>query len=245
MTTTASLADAAVLLAAWEEASAVPACAAGAVLLHRGGLVDDVTQALDLPLATTAALVARLYTQTFGENVEAVVGCPGCGERLEVALPLARLARVADGPVCATVPAADGGRDLVVRCPTSRDLLAAAASADPAEALLARCVTEAGGGPVAPAALDETQRAAVDAAAEELAGAAAALLRTCCPACGHEMGVDVDVPALLWQRIASEVPAVLAEVAELSAAFGWAEGDVLAMSEVRRSAYLRLVRTRP
>lgn len=245
MTTTASLADAAVLLAAWEEASAVPACAAGAVLLHRAGLVDDVAQALELPLATTAALVARVYTQTFGDDVEAVVGCPGCGERLEVALPLARLAPATDGPVRATVAAAEGGRDLVVRCPTSGDLLAAAAAPDPTQALLARCVTDAGGGPVDPAALDESQRAAVDAAAEELAGAGAALLRTSCPACGDEMSVDVDVPALLWQRIAGEVPAVLAEVAELSAAFGWAEADVLAMSEIRRAAYLMLVRARP
>lgn len=245
MTTTASLADAAVLLAAWEEASAVPACAAGAVLLHRAGLMDDVPQALELPLATTAALVARVYTQTFGDDVEAVVGCPGCGERLEVALPLARLARAAEGPVSATVPAHDGGEVLVVRCPTSGDLLAAAASADPAEALLARCVTDTDGGPVDPASLDEPRRAAVDAAAEDLAGAAAALLRTRCPACGDEMSVDVDLPALLWQRIAGEVPAVLAEVAELSAAFGWAEADVLAMSEVRRAAYLMLVRARP
>ena len=56
--------------------------------------------------------------------------------------------------------------------------------------------------------------------------------------------MDVDVAALVWQRICLEVPAVLAEVAELSAAFGWSEADVLAMSRVRRDAYLALVRGR-
>ena len=82
---------------------------------------------------------------------------------------------------------------LVVRCPTSRDLLAAAASADPTATLLARCVTDAGGTAVDPASLAGPRRAAVDAAAERLAGAAAVVLRAGCPACGGEVRVDVDV----------------------------------------------------
>jgi hypothetical protein len=245
VTTATSLAGAAVLLTAWEQASAVPTCAVGPILLHQAGLVEDVGDALDLPLADAAALVARLYTQTFGDDVEAVVGCPGCGEQLEVALPLDRLARAPDGPASTGVPGPDDGADLVVRCPTTRDLLAAGATAEPEGTLLARCLSAATGEPVDPASLEGPRRAAVDAAAEQLAGAAAAVLRTRCPACDDELRVDVDVAALLWQRIGGEVPAVLAEVAELSAAFGWREADVLAMSEVRRAAYLALVRARP
>ena len=97
VTTTPTLADAAVLLAAWEAASAVPACAVGATLLHRSGLVDDLADALDLPLATSTAAVARLYVESFGDVVDAVVGCPACGETLEVALPLAASDRAAGG----------------------------------------------------------------------------------------------------------------------------------------------------
>ena len=127
-----------------------------------------------------------------------------------------------------------------MRCPTSRDLLAAAASADPTAALLARCVTDAGGTAVDPASLAGPRRAAVDAAAERLAGAAAVVLRAGCPACGGEVRVDVDVAALLWQRICVEVPVVLAEVAELSAAFGWSEADVLAISRCGATRTSRL-----
>jgi hypothetical protein len=134
------------------------------------------------------------------------------------------------------------GGQLVVRCPTSRDLLGAAASADPAVELLTRCVTDASGSAVDPTSWDGRQRAAVDAAAEQLAGAAAVVLRSACPNCAAEVGVDVDIPALVWQRISMEVPVVLAEVAELATAFGWSEADVLAMSRVRRDAYLALVR---
>lgn len=244
MTPTPTLADAAVLLAAWEAASAVPACAVGATLLHRSGLVDDLADALDLPLATSTAAVARLYVEAFGDVVDAVVGCPACGETLEVALPLADLTRPPEPPATDRVAVPGAGEGLVVRCPTSRDLLAAAASADPTAALLARCVTGAGGTAVDPASLAGPRRAAVDAVAERLAGPAAVVLRAGCPACDGEVRVDVDVTALVWQRICLEVPAVLTEVAELSAAFGWSEADVLAMSRVRRDAYLALVRGR-
>jgi len=242
VTTAPALADAAVLLAAWEAASAVPACAVGATLLHRSGLVDDLADALDLPLAASTAAIAQLYVDAFGDVVDAVVGCAACGETLEVALPLAHLTRSPEAP--ATDAVAVPGEELVVRCPTSRDLLAAAASADPTAALLARCVTDAGGTAVDPGSLAGPRRAAVDAAAERLAGAAAVVLHAGCPACGGEVRVDVDVAALVWQRICVEVPVVLAEVAELSAAFGWSEADVLAMSRVRRDAYLALVRGR-
>lgn len=242
MTTTPPLADAAVLLTVWEAASTVPACAVGAALLHRSGLVDEFADALDLTLATSAARIVGLYVEAFGDVVDAVVTCPACGETLEVALPLAPLGRTPDVPATddVAVPETDGR--LVVRCPTNRDMLVAATSDDPTATLLARCVTDAGGHPVDPASLDGPRRAAVDAATERLACAAAVELRSECPACGDEVSVDVDVPALVWQRIGVEVPVVLAEVAELSAAFGWSEADVLAMSRVRRDAYLSLLR---
>jgi hypothetical protein len=85
--------------------------------------------------------------------------------------------------------------------------------------------------------------AAVDAAAEDLAGSAAVLLRSACPHCGSEVSADVDVPGLLWQRVAEAVPVVLAEVAELAASFGWSEADILAMTATRRNAYLGIARS--
>lgn len=236
-----SLADASVLLTAWEEASTVPAPAVGAALLYRCGVAADLSEALDLPLATASALLAQLYAQAFGDAVDAVVTCATCGEELEVVVPLQRLGRVPD---TASLQAAGGVDGLVVRCPTGRDLVEASAAPDPATALLARCVVDADGDPVNPATLDDQARGAVDLVAERLAGAAAVVLRSHCPVCNGELSADVDVPALLWQRISSEVPAVLAEVGELCAAFGWSEADVLAMSGVRRDAYLSLLRAR-
>ena len=176
--------------------------------------------------------------------MDAVVGCPACGETLEVALPLADLTRPPDPPATDRVAVPGAGEGLVVRCPTSRDLLAAAASADPTAALLARCVTGAGGTAVDPASLAGPRRAAVDAVAERLAGRRGRRAARGLPSLRrrgeggrrrHRAGVATDLPGSAR---------VLAEVAELSAAFGWSEADVLAMSRVRRDAYLALVRGR-
>lgn len=243
MIRSASLGDAA-LLAAWEAAGAVPSSAVGAVLLHHAGMVDEFDTCLDLPLATTSALVARVYSESFGDTVEGVLTCGSCAESLEVTLPLGAFSDMPGGPGTATVTLPQDGQALVVRCPTTRDLLAVAAVSDPAAALLARCVTGADGTTIEPGSLDPDTLEAVDAAAEELAGAAAVLVRSRCPKCGFEVSADVDVPGLLWQRVSDEVPAVLAEVAELASAFGWSETDILAMSAPRRGAYLGLVRSR-
>jgi hypothetical protein len=236
------LADA-VLLSAWEEAAAVPDGAVAATLLHRAGLVASVDEGLDLPLGHAAARLARLYADRFGDAVDAVLTCPACREHLEVSLPLTPLCRAPDGPDQQTVPGEAGSaRGYVVRSPTGRDLLLAATEPDPAAALLSRCVMADDGAAVDPAALDAAILEALDAVAERLAGGAAPMLRSQCPACGEAVLADIDITALLWQRVCHEAPVVLAEVAELSAAFGWSEAEVLAMSRTRREVYLSLAR---
>ncbi len=244
MTRPACLRDASQLLTAWEEGGAVPSSAVGAVLLRSAGLVDDLDACLDLPLTTTSALVARVYAESFGDTVDGVLTCRACDERLEVTLSLDAFQNTPQDPDRASVVPREDGGPVVVRCPTTRDLLAVAAEPDPAVGLLARCVTSEDGDAVDPGSLDTDTVAAVDAAAEDLAGSAAVLLRSTCPNCGSEVSADVDVPALLWQRVAEAVPVVLAEVAELAAAFGWSETDILAMSPSRRNAYLGIARAR-
>ncbi|MFC0031708.1 hypothetical protein ACFFMM_19490 [Micromonospora chaiyaphumensis] len=222
------------LLAVWEAAATAPPAARGPVLLHAAGLLPDLDAALDLPVGTVAALAARLSVDSFGDPVDAVLTC-GCGEVLDVALPLDPVAGLPAGDTGAVA-----GGTLRVRAPTARDLLAAGHSDDPLGTLLARCVRDADGRPVAPGELTADQRRAVDTAAEELAGAAAVVLRTRCPGCGDAVVAALDVTELLWERVTHRAPAVLAEVATLAAAYGWAEADILALPAGRRRAYLAL-----
>lgn len=234
--------DGAQALSAWEAAAPLPPAARGAALLERAGLVDDLDAALDLPVGEGAALAVRLYADAFGDVFDGLVTCAACTAVLDVTVPLRELP--AAGGDAATVVAA-AGRDLRVRAPTTRDLLAARDRADPARALLVACVTDAAGAPADPDELGEEALGLVDAAAEELAGAAAIVVRAPCPECGADVAAPLDVGALLWDRVARAAGEALHEVAELAAAFGWSEADVFALTPLRRSAYLELVRGGP
>jgi hypothetical protein len=215
-----TLRDPAHLLSAWEASAGLPRPARGL------GLVGGD---LDLPIGDAAALALRAYAEAFGATADCVVACAACGQELDVAVPLAELD--ASGGAETTVA------ELTVRAPTTRDLLTARDGDD----LLARCVSR-DGAPVDPAALDGELRDAVDAAAEELAGPAAVVVCTECPDCGAQVSAPLDPGLLLWDRVTAAVPIALGEVAELAFAFGWSEQEVLALTPLRRRAYLELAR---
>lgn len=236
----AALADPGRLLAAWEAGAGAPQVARGLVLAEVAGAVDDLDAALDLPLAEQTCRLAQVYSQAFGAVVEATLQCAECSSLVEVQLPLSAF-DPADGRTTATVALGNGGT-AVVRALTGRDLLRAAEAADPAAELLAQTVTDADGRPIAAADMDGPARAAIDAAAEALAGGAALVVRATCPDCDADLTAPVDVASLLWERITAVAPAILAEVAELAAAFGWSERDVLALPAPRRAAYLEMAR---
>jgi hypothetical protein len=50
-----------------------------------------------------------------------------------------------------------------------------------------------------------------------------------------------DAGSLLWEEIDARARALLAEVHQLAAAYGWSEGQILALSDRRRAVYLDLV----
>ena len=227
------------LLAAWEATVAAPELARGSALVAAAGLADDLAAALDLPVGKSAALAARLHADAFGGEVEGLVTCERCGMLLDVSVPLAGLP-AAHGD--ATVVVAPDGAELRVRAPTTRDLLAARDSPDPARALLAACVTGEDGAPADHEALGDAALALVDGAAEELAGAAATVVRVACPECGADVAAPLDVGALLAERVERAAGEALADVAELAAAFGWSEAEVLALTPLRRRAYVELAR---
>jgi hypothetical protein len=55
-----------------------------------------------------------------------------------------------------------------------------------------------------------------------------------------EVSAVVDPAMLLWSAVETHAVALLQDVADLAAAFGWNESDVLALSPRLRAAYLEL-----
>jgi hypothetical protein len=228
--------SAAATLDLWESLTATTPPARGAAVLVACGVAPDLDAACDLPLAVAAREALAELRERVGPALDAALSCPVCEALLDVPLPLDEV--LAGSEVLADGVRVDG---VVVRGPTTSDVLVALASADPAATLRARCETWPEG--TAPNA-DSELTTRVAAAAELLAGAAGVSVRLECPDCGGDVLADVDVVRLLTERVSEDAQAVLADVALLASAFGWSEQTVLAMSPARLQAYLGLVGVR-
>jgi hypothetical protein len=62
-----------------------------------------------------------------------------------------------------------------------------------------------------------------------------------CPGCGEEWSAPFDIVSFLWAEVEARARELLEEVHALASAYGWGEGEVLALSPERREAYLELV----
>lgn len=233
------------LLPAWEMGSLAPPVARGAVLAHVMGVTATLDDALDLPLDALAVALARNYAEQFADNAAGTLACPGCGEVLDVEVPVALVATA--GASDESVVTTPGGQTVRLRVPSTRDVLAATDDIDVAAALLARAIV-ADEEPVddgGERALSAADRAALESALDSMAGAAAVSVRADCPLCATTVSAPVDIADFVWERIAQRAPALLADVATLAAHFGWAQDAILSLTPLRRDAYLALVRGVP
>jgi hypothetical protein len=242
------LSDPGRLLAAWEQGASAPPAARGAAVVAATGLVSDESSVLDLPLAVCAALAVHAYVDSFGREVACAATCPGCAELFELVLDLRTLPAVPAVPVvpemapAGVTTVAVAGVAVTVRALSTRDLIDAATAEDPRALLLNRCLVAVDGGAGAAEAVETAGavETAVEEAAERLAGAAGIVVRALCPGCGTEVRAGLDPGLLLWEQVTTAAERLLVEVAELAAAYGWTESEVLRLSPVRRAAYREL-----
>ncbi len=238
-----SAADPGWLLRAWEAGASSSPAARGAVLCEAAGMVPTLDEALDMSLDELSAALARVYRREFGAVAQGLLTCDGCGEVLDVEVPLGQLPEVSTSQH-ETLLTTPSGRLVRLRVPTTRDVLDVRDHDDLLAALVERCVRDAGpAATTAPAApLDSADLRAVDSELQALAGAAAVTVGATCPSCGTALSAPVDVTDFVWERVQQHAPALLADIADLARAFGWPEDEILALSPTRRGAYLALVR---
>ena len=248
MTTSRPVLDAAATLDLWDRAGGAlpgpdPLDRIGALAAYDG---TDPATLDDEPVGRCHARLLRLRRGLAGELMEATATCGTCTEPIEFGLDVGGLLASAEGPGGPGEVAWDGG---VVRwrTPSLGDLRSLRAQvgrgADAQDALRARCLTatDAAGGPVDPADVPPEVLDRVEAAMADADPLAEVLVALDCPRCGAAVACDVDVAAFVWAELDARARRVVQEVGLLAAAFGWTEPEVLALSESRRAAYLRLV----
>lgn len=226
------------LLAVWERASGEHPVDRALTLLS--ACSEEPRQELaELSIGRRDARLLEIYQQLFGPMIEAFAQCPQCGERLEYRMPIREL----------TPPVAETGQPLMLeteeksfqlRLPNSLDLRAASECSDSQSArrmLLERCVVEA------TVQVDDLPESTVEKIASCLAQAdpqAETLIDLTCCACRHSWQVILDIQQFLWVKVSALAKRLLREVHALARAYGWREHDILALSEVRRQAYLEM-----
>ena len=216
------------LLAAWE--AALPRPRRDRALVLAGVVTGVSTDGLqDLPIGAVDAYLLDLREGCFGAMLDCLVDCPGCGEELEANVDVAEL----------RFPPAEehtrevnvGGRSLVVRALTSRDLLATGDRGS----LVRRCLAE---GDVTDDVLD-----LVGNIIDELDPQAAPAVELDCPNCRRTWMAPFDIADFVWQEVDRCARRTLHEIHVLAAAYGWREDDVLALTPLRRSYYLQAAGT--
>lgn len=190
----------------------------------------------DVPLGDLNRDLMLMRRARFGDRLSVWADCAACGERMSLELTADELPHAPDGAGAVEV----GGHRF--RRPTSRDLAALAGASDAATAareLCRACAVEPGALPEG-RALDALLPE-VEAALDEADPWADLTLVATCPACGHADAIALDVPGILWDEVAATAHRLMDEVHALATAYGWAERDILAMSEARRASYMTRV----
>jgi hypothetical protein len=236
------------ILRVWERGAALPAAERVLAILAEMTPGVGASALARLPLGRRDRQLLDLRARTFGRQLRARVACPGCRATLDISFLADDLHSHTHSKQDSQASFCAGGFELAVRAPDSADLIAASACSDldDARRLLARrCIVAA-----------RREGASVDVDAEtipdDLLPALATFLETIdpdadqrlegqCPTCDARWESAFDIAGFLWMEIEVEAMRLLHDVHVIAHGYGWREVDILAMTPLRRRAYLELL----
>jgi hypothetical protein len=234
--------SAAELLTVWEKGLMQQSVKQALALLAAACPEIPPPQLAQLSIGQRDALLLTLREWTFGSQIQSIVTCGKCGERLELSFSVA--------DICTSPPISSqtfslqvAGWEIEFRLPNSLDLMAIASLHTQPSKLLERCLLQVkeheeiqpvGKLPTEIASTVITQMAKLDPQAD-------VQLNLCCPACSYQWQSTFDIVSFFWSEIHAWAIRTLREVHILASTYGWGEAEILAMSPYRRQLYLEMV----
>ncbi len=233
------------ILAVWERGAAQDWPRRGLILLSAWPPAAEVADHTALTVGERDAWLFQLCGRLFGARMACTAECPACAALLQFDLDAGDFSQPPAGGDDLFEVALHERYRIRLRPLTSADLLAAGRVGGIAamrRILLERAVCEVfvDGAAASVAALPEE---IIGALGDQLAqrDGAELLLDLRCAACRHGWSQPFDILSFLWSELARYAKRLLREVHTLAWAYGWSEGDILAMSAVRRRVYLEWV----
>jgi len=199
-----------------------------------------------LSIGQRDARLLTLRVGLWGPQMEAVVVCPSCGERLELNLDAREMLSSSPGSQPGELSLSIAEYHVTFRLPTSLDVLAEEVGQRPPEsalAILRRCLVsvQQGEGATSSDKLPEEVAAAVASRMAEADPLADIQLGLACPSCEHRWRAVFDIVSFIWTEIEVWAWRILSDVHTLARAYGWSERDILTISPTRRQFYLEMV----
>ena len=193
------------------------------------------------------ARLVELHARLFGRHVDLRSHCPSCGTAAQFSGDCVALAAAHPAAALPSSHRAEIQEYVVeFRLPGSTDLTEAPSGGTEDEFvrhLLARCVlacTRRG----EPVRVDDVPEFVLDVVSrrmEALDPVARVTFALRCPQCGSAWEASLDMAELVWTRLQAAAEQLLVDVDSLARAYGWTEPEILALSSLRRAAYLQLV----
>jgi hypothetical protein len=251
--------SAAELLSAWERAAGQPPVHQALALLEAACPERSPDELAGLTIGERDRRLLTLRERLFGPGMTSVAVCPQCRQTVETTFDVSdiragdRELPPVDDSSRQAVSVTSAGYRISCRLPTSRDLAALEVEGEDDAgglALLRRCVQSAtrerdnGEGIEVIADVRGLPATVVEAIAEQIVAAdpqADTRLTLRCPDCGHVWVATFDIAAYLASEVQVWARRLLREVHWLAHAYGWSEAHILAMTPLRRRAYLELL----
>lgn len=215
----------ATLLASWTEGGREPYGKRLAQLLETGG----ATKIEEDTLGERNCRLLRLHGSLGGRPLEANVACQRCAADNEFVVPATAVLATPPPKRDERVIVRVGWRSLTFRLPRMKDI------EGPREAIAERCRLS-GEGRLSKAAIERLGRSF-----EELDPAANIIVRLSCSGCGGEIAASVDVASFVGRELDRIVKRLVGEIDTIASAYGWNEGEILALPPRRRRLYAELI----
>jgi hypothetical protein len=245
---------AAELVSAWEQSLGQPLVHQALALLSIAEPQSSSDQLAQLSIGERDARLLALRERLFGPTLTSLTECPDCRQGVELTFNVAavKVAPERAVPGDSSLAVSLDGYHVQFRLPNSVDLSTIDMTTDPdraRETLLHRCIAsvrradtdQEDDASLAAAVLPETVVRAIAERMSEVDAQAEAALAVCCPDCGHRWEAVFDIAAYLAEEVHNFVGRLLREVDVLARAYGWRESDILAMTPIRRRAYIGLL----
>jgi len=171
--------------------------------------------------------------------------CSNCGEQLELSFDIEDILVEPKAEQAEVMSFSLMGYDVIFRLPNSLDLMQSQDGdiAAMREMLIELCIQRVDGvGQEIKA--DQLPKEVVEAAIDQMAKAdpqGDVRLALVCPSCSCESQSTFDIVSFFWSEISARAIRLMEEVHLLAQAYGWCEGEILALSPWRRQVYLDLV----